>query len=238
MFVKDPVDVWGDESTIGLAELAVRTHAPPITSVKEGNVLEWDDFESSTQKYIDYVNGLGTIGRSADYARMGDFSLKCVTGAVVDNYSGAYHFTSNFHVHKIGTQIDFASSGTGYAAYTSITYYDGTNLHMGGLKWTESTGVLSYHGDDGNFHDLTPIVLREVYNVNWGTLKMKVDLSTNKYISAHVFGNVYDLSAYSLYDAADASAKQLRSTNYIKTLAAASKTAYFDNYILLEYGDI
>jgi hypothetical protein len=52
MFIKDPVDVWGKEKNIGLAEHSARRLAPPITSlVEQGNLIYYDGYESGVQKY-------------------------------------------------------------------------------------------------------------------------------------------------------------------------------------------
>ena len=234
VFVKDPIDVWGKEQTIGLSELAVRTHAAAMPFDRRGDVIAWDDFESSTKRYSENIYGTGTIARSTDTAKTGTFSLKHVTGATTDNYCFMAYMQSDFHLGKLGSQISFASDSDNYVIWWDGSYYDGTYKHTAGIKWTESTEKLSYLGDDAVWHDLPGTYEYYASITNWATLKVVCDISTNYYVRV-LFGNdEIDLSDYAMRTQANANKRVFVSTFETITKEDVAKTAYLDNYILTE----
>jgi len=233
VFVKDPVDVWGKEQTIGLAEHAVRTHAAPMPFDRRGDVIYWDDFESPTRKYIAYT---GTVNRSADRSYNGDFSLKCVsTGSGPPNRDGFVYYLANIHNDtNIGLQFAFSTDDDMWRMRIGMTYYDTVDKHMFiiGLK---SDGTLQYWDSAGTWQDIATTSLYKQNSYIFAMMKVVGDLSTNKYVRATVFNAEYDLSSYACQTVASVKPEPYLSiSGYVEELDAASKTVYFDNLILTE----
>ncbi len=65
---------------------------------------------------------------------------------------------------------------------------------------------------------------------NWATIKLVIDIETNMFVRAIVFGTEYDLSMYALEDFAPSLARHVECTTFLATDAAASKTGYFDDF--------
>lgn len=233
VFVKDPVDVWGEEQTIGLAEHSVRTHAPSMMHDRRGDVIAWDNFESPTRKY---ANTTGTVTRSSDRSKTGDFSIKCVTGGVSGNRSGVLYIQSDFHSDtNMGVQVSFSTAGDVWGMIIGFSYYDMTKIHTWSIR-LKSDGTLEYGDLAGTWQTVTGASsIYKQNSYNFATIKVVGDISTDKYVRAVLFDEEYDLSAYTCYSAAvPATMPYLYPLVDIETLEAVAKTAYFDNYILTE----
>ena len=77
VIIADFEDMWGNVTNIGLGEHATRTHSPPMFFDKNGNVLRYVDFESSTPNYELFLGGTGiSVNRSTDVCLTGNYSLK------------------------------------------------------------------------------------------------------------------------------------------------------------------
>jgi hypothetical protein len=235
VFVKDPVDVWGKERAMGLAELAVRTHAPAIMYDRRGDVIFWNSFESATDKFYD--GGTNAV-RSNDTSRRGDFSLKCTTGAAQWDAAGARYYLTDFHPNTtIGGQTSFASDNVGYDFLMYLQYFDGTTAYAGHMRYDYDTGDLQYWSSAGAWVTFGSALGK--YNKalkNWATMKLVIDLQTKKYVRALAFGNEYDLSDHGLQIFASANAAHLYAESTFRTadLLGVAKVGYLDDVIITE----
>lgn len=231
MFLKDPINVWGEETSVSLAELAVRTHAPPMTFSRSGNVVAWVDFESATPNYDVDNTGTPTSGRSTAYTRNGDFSY-LIDGNDSDYTELSMH-TNDFHVGKIGNSVMFASAGVDYYILASLYYYDGTNLNAAELKYDRTAKKLYYLNSVPAYVE---IAVDECinYTTNFSTFKIVADFSTGKYVKALCFGDEYDLSAHSLYIDGSAIVKHLKSGVKVQGITAGGMQVYLDNMVITE----
>ncbi|MCW7077307.1 MAG: hypothetical protein OCU18_08540 [Candidatus Syntrophoarchaeum sp.] len=235
VFIKDPVDVWNKEQTIGLAEHAVRVHAPAIPFDRRGEIILWDDYESPTQKYVSIL-GAGTINRSNDTSKFGDFSTKIVTGSTLHDNSAIYYYTSDYRDSKIGAQISFASADSTYSIWIVIRHYDGTNLRDYALEYEKSSGELSVFSD-GTKYTLSPAVEYKASINNWGTLKFVIDIVNNENVRALFFRKEFDLSSHpepKSISSMPTEEPRLYIKFYYQAEEAAAKTGYLDNFILTE----
>lgn len=231
MFIKDPVDVWGQETTIGLAEQAVRVQAPPLTFDKRGTVIRWADFESGTPNYYADITGAPTHGRSNTVTCNGDFSYK-IDGDD-SNYVEVEMHTNDFHVGKVGSSVMFSSSGADYYVENSLYYYDGTNFIAAVLKYDRTAEKLYYLNSALAYIEIAELPCLN-YDNCFSTLKVVADFDSGKYIRAICFGNEYDLSDCELYTAASAIAKHLKCSTKAQGITAGGMIVYLDNFILTE----
>jgi len=233
MFLTDPDDIWNVKRTMGLAEHAVRTHAPPLMFDRRGDIIHWDDFESTTRKYSSTD---GTVTRDTTRAKTRDASLKCVTGAVLNNRSGVSYTISDFFPNtKMGIQASFATGGDVWGITVFISYYDMTDIHTWSIQ-LDADGTLRYGNTGGTWTDIggsSSIYKQNDYN--FATLKMVMDITNDKYERAVLFDQEYDLSAYTCYSAAMPETMPYLYIGFkIQTLEAVAKTAFFDNMFLTE----
>ena len=233
MFVKDPIDVWGQETSIGPAEQALRTQFPYVYN-RSGNVIYWDDFESPTVKPHTQVTGAGTCNRTCDKSLFGDFSMKFVTGNVAANICSAKYHLNNFRSGKLGMLAHLMTPDVQVTYALTLYYYDGTTAHIGRILVDVSDGKV-YYG--------YPAPTTHIDTISWytsGTVDLFVPIKLVADISKGVFDNLYiarnkiDMSSYSLYTAASGIKQSMIAEIEIATKANASYTAYMDNVIITD----
>lgn len=230
-YVKDPVDTWGKVTTIGNAELAVRTHAPPIVFDRRGDVIRWLDFESSTEKCTTYANN-ATVSRSAEYSNTGDFSEKLsATGhpAVcrVDTK------TQDYHIGNIGLQAQFSMTFLRGWFLLRIAHFTGTHANRYYLELDLDNQDVEYSGGKD--------VLLDTFDLNptptsFSTMKLVVDLAAKHAVRAIVFGKEYDLSVLDCTPAitVDGTAAHITAGITMASTGTGNNTSYVDNIIITE----
>ena len=234
VLIKDTTDVWGNSVSMGLGELAVRTHAPPITFDRRGDVLRWVDFESSTPNYAVYdypPAGLPVHGRTIARAATGDFSYY----ATVSNtqYINMQMYTNDFHIGRLGGQALFMSADSTYTIDMAVSVFDGTNLTYAILRYNRNTKKLQYYDDTGTYQDIATVDHRAI-NQNFSTVKLVADFANAKYVRATVFGSEYDISDKALRVVGNATDAHLFFKTVITGINATPSTVYIDNMILTE----
>lgn len=230
-YTKDPVDPWGYVSTIGNAELAVRTHAPPMTYDRRGNALRWVDFESPTKNYADYSNNC-TYNRSQDTVLNGDFSLK----TSLQNAS-SYHLikmrTADYHATTAGLQVVSCSTNKYSWETHEISVYDGALQHYFYLLYNREDGKLQIVDDGPNYVLIDTIGFATGLHV-WNTLKLVVDLDGMEYVRALAFGKGYDLSGYSAPTSVSAEIPHAVYTTKCEGSNTGTCSYYRDNIIITQ----
>jgi len=233
MFVKDPVDVWGKEVSIGPAEQAIRSQFPYVYN-KSGNVIYWDDFESPTVKPGLVAAGAGSCNRTADKSLFGDFSMKFVTGAVVGNGCSADYYLNNFRAGKLGVLASFMTNAVQVEYMLTLDYSDGVTNHVGRIKVDVSDGKV-YYG-----YPATNIYLG---TVSWYTsgsvdlfmpMKLVVDFDNGVFDTLYIARNEIDMSSIDLYSTGSTVKQHMQAEVAAQTKAASSNTVYIDNVVITD----
>lgn len=206
----------------------------PPSPFDRSRLINRDDFESATPKYSEDVAGAGTIKRSIDTARFGSFSVKCVTDAVTNRFCQIIYPNVDFIDGNLGAKIYFASNDDNYDVRSLVAVYDGTNSHLAGIKWTESTEKLAYWGSDAAYHDLPGTYPYYSGIHSWAALKIVCDTINKEYVRAVFMSDEIDLGGYGMEISANATKRTFSS--YFKIMAAenVAKTCYFDDFRLTE----
>lgn len=237
MFLKDPVDVWGNEVVIGNAELAARLGSPMMFD-RRGDILYHDDFESPTLKCYPRAYGNATSNRSNSYSRSGDFSLKCTTDAIVGSgdYAGLMYSHNDFHIGNVGTQISFmcADVANDYKIMNFLYWYDGSNVYRALIYWYNATGKLWYNNSLGVMTELAGTYKYKYSERNFAAIKLVVDMEKKEYVRVLLFGSEIDMSGIAIENDGATSDRYLYTSFTIGNESAVSSTMYFDNYILTE----
>jgi len=198
---------------------------------RRGDVAYWDDFESATEKGVYWTAGGGSAARSNDVAKFGDHSLKIVTGPLSPDQGGVTYRFTDFTLERIGSAISFTTDDSDWLIYHDIKYHDGTEWHRGRIRINDDGSVHVRRGNPLGWVALLPATGYYPWLRNWGTIKLVVDIETNMFVRATIFGIEYDLSMYALEDAAPGLPRHCECMTLFATDAAASKTGYFDGFI-------
>jgi len=230
VIITDFEDVWGNDNQMGLGEHAVRIHAPPLIFDKRGNVLRWVNFESPTESY----RKSGTVYRSIDRCMTGDFSLKMFSDEFTEAVCAIK--TNDYHNEKMGIQCVFASeSGTGGVEINFLKYVDGY-AHSFLLLLRLNSRNLQIRSNDGpvgqSYYIYFDQVASDIEFTDFSTMKLIIDLETNEYIEALVFGKSYDLRGYQSYTYCSPSLGELTAGVTVKGTSYGDITCYVDNLIL------
>lgn len=237
MFIKDPIDVWGNEKTIGLAEQAVRLGSPLVFD-RRGDMLFHDDFESPTKKYADYKDAGGTVGRSIGYATRGDFCIKATTNASSGDVAGVEYIYTDYHDGRIGVQASMYTNNFPTTLELSITHHDGTFKHHAQLKYYLATPnfltkIMDFGGAEVTVSSSIDCY-QSIANQNFATFKLVIDTNTGYYVRALLLRNEIDLSEYNIETSASAEAPHLQIRAFVISATGINEVAYIDNITITE----
>jgi hypothetical protein len=225
--------------SLKLRPLGVPASEPlPPSPFERGRLIDWDDFESASAKYEPNIVGTGTIARSTTNPLFGDFSLKLVTSAGVnDECYAAYSIHDIPTNKKIGSYMSFAAESLNTRIVWFLHYYTGSVRHTAGVSYETANGNLSYYDEDGAYQTIDTIP----YNYTpfaglptYATMGLVADFKNKTYDRVSFLGNEFDLSSYDLHSAASADSLSLIANFSIIATFAAAQTAYFDRYRLRE----
>lgn len=232
VYVKDPVDVWGKEHTIGNAELAARLGSPMIWD-KRGNLLWYEGFETAL---TEFENAGGTTNRTSAYKYSGEFSLLITTAATASSLAGITTvFAHPPLLKRIGFETVFTKHDDHEYIYIDISVYDGTTAHYPSFRIDVQNEKLQYYASGTTWTDFaTGVTLEDKYGtvLLWHHLKIVFDVSTGKYVRCILNNTEYDISSYSFHTAADARSPYTRIQAYTSPSINSALTSYFDHFML------
>ena len=232
VFVKDPKDVWGKETTIGLAEHAARLGSP-MTYDRRGDIIWYEDF-SSVPKFS--LDGVGEKYRVASYREKGDFSLCMVTPSNTIQYVSLTAVVENpIATTSIGFESAFSKHDDHNDILFSVSVYDGTNSYTAAMKIYVSNKRLQYLDKDFAYQDVaSDIELEDDWNdvPVFYHLKFVFNLSTRKYVRCLLANNEYDLSDYPLYTTTSATPPSMHLEIKKRSNTGVALRSYIDSMLL------
>jgi hypothetical protein len=233
-FLKDKVDVWGKEETMGLAEHAARLS--PLVFDRRGDIVFFDDYESPTKKWVDYKDAGGVIARSIDYSTNGDFSIKATTNNSVGDDAGIEYIHTDYHDGLIGVQISVYTNWSPTILNLTLAYYDGTLEHHAQLRYYLSGYLTKIVDDAGAEQNISSTVkyYTSVTNPNFATLKLVIDTNSGDYVRALVMREEFDLSAYTIQTSASADPPHIRVRAFMTAANALAEVGYLDGFVITE----
>ena len=235
VFVRDPIDAWGKELSIGPAEQAIRTQLPYVFH-RGGNVLYWDNFESPTIKPILECGGGGSCARSSTYAQFGDFSMKFTTGATSGNYCMLRYYMSHFREGKVGVTAAVWGGSFGAANWRlGIAYFDGTTEHSGTVKLDRSNDKVYYLDTGLVYQEASTVSFYDSASFPYFTpIKLVIDIENDVYDAAYVSWDKIDLSSHDLYTVSSSLKRHLELSVFYSTDENVDHTVYVDNVIITD----
>lgn len=205
-----------------------------------GVIVFQDDMESPTVKFVPVIVGAGSINRSTDVAYFSDFSLKVATGVVSTDTSSVFYFHPDFHEQKVGMQIQFSSESSIYDVHLVIDFFDGMGedfvaeiFTVGGIAGGNSLEAIDENGQNVPLISGIPPDLVQIFNsiFSWNVMKLVIDLSTHRYVSAEVNGKKVNFDILLKRMAAPG---QRRHIEAFIIVGQANAIVFMDNYIFTE----
>lgn len=127
-----------------LGELAVRLGSP-ISHDRRGDVIWWDDFECSGNKWNTIALGTGaSVAVSTEAARNGANSMKVVGGSAGIPFATATHTLVQPVRGSLGVESSWAFMGEPESVSMFIEDLDGSGGHRYTVEFDAGTGLLLY----------------------------------------------------------------------------------------------
>ena len=241
VYIKDPVDVWNKEHTIGNAELAARLGSH-MTFDRRGTVFAYDDFEDAPLKWVVYSGGGGT-GNSATlsssrYAHSGQGCLKVIPPNVIDAYEYLERGFGGVAKNMLGAEISInRPNDVINRAAISLQIYTGTRLIRAGVSLQQTAGGgISYQTAANAALDASWTTFDDTFTISSipmsYPIKFVVDVENEKYVRCMFGGTEIDMSSYTPHVANSVQSQMVIATIYDVSKAAANPAMYFDNFIL------
>lgn len=219
---------------IDTGELAVRLGSP-VSFDRRGNVIFYDDFETSYLKWNDTGSATGwAVAVDGTQARSGEQSAKLTTPTGPNEWVYIYKSVGYPALKRIGLevswQVDIYSNGIAMWAKA----YDGTNLVQGGILHNTPVGEFEYLNENGSWVPMKTglAIYQESHMFN--TMKFVMDLDTQKYVRAIMNNNVYDISDKNLRVTSSSTDAHLEVRIGNRVAGSGTSTAYVDDFILTQ----
>lgn len=215
-------------------ELAVRLGSP-VSFDRRGNVIWLDDFENNINKWVQYAVGTGgSIGLSNGAARNGAMSAKLITPSDALLAARLYRDFLYPEVGKIGGEISFTINNNldffqlGLQFWTETKYTHSLLRYLPSEKalyYVDSTSVLKVILSNANLFATTPL---------FHTLKLVVDIKTDKYVRALLDSYYVDMSEIACPTSTGVYTKDFNCQITAMGKAGLNVTIYVDDFILTQ----
>jgi len=200
-FIKDPKDVWGKETTIGLSEHARRMGAL-ATYDKRGEVMHIQTFQSGTSE--GWYNTATENGSLSRYAMNGDYSWKMKSG-------GTTYRATWFGIFNVSDTVGFETalyldepSNVDYIDF-DLNVFVGASVYRGRVKCDETNNELLVY-DNGVYKtfDTSAPYFSEIGTtpIVFHPFKIAMDITNKKYLRFLLDSEEYDLSSYVVEESA------------------------------------
>jgi hypothetical protein len=237
VYVKDHVDTWNREPSVGNAELAARLGSP-VTFDRRGNVFAYDRFETSPLKWSKSFTTTGggtghSVTLSNDNVAHGEGCMKIVTPNKTGDYSRAMRSYAGLAHGNIGSHIILRLSALNHKTSTVLWARTGTKKVKAGIR-VDSTGFSCLTGFDPALDaSWTLFSSGQDFSINLNhPIKFVVDLDNEKYIRCLFSGIEFDLSAYTPFTSAFISEEFIEAEVYSVSGIDANGIIYCDDLIL------
>lgn len=181
-----------------MGELATRLGSI-VTFDRRGDVVWLDDFESNINKWRIFGTGTGYSALlSSEAARSGGLSAKLVTGITASGHIYIARYLPYPVEGNVGSEFSFVNNTDLQYIILAFDCYSGLENKEGAVRYRCSDEALDIYLPTVGFTEIATGIELVAATYFFHTLKLVVDLSTNKYVRLLLDSTSYDLSAYSI----------------------------------------
>ena len=219
---------------LDLGELAVRLGSP-ITHDRRGDVIWWDDYEWTLNKWGVSAPGTGaSAALSVARARNGRTS-NLLTGASEGSISPTVTHLQAFPVLSLlGSEVSFSLGGSIGSFYMESDVYNGASLSSFVLRWDDTVDALYYKDAAGAYVELLDTGQLIPHATLFHTLKLVVDPVAGEYVRAILNEAEVDMAGVAGRVSADATAPSWLIAHALASRAGNNDTVYLDDAILTQ----
>jgi hypothetical protein len=217
-----------------MAELAVRLGSP-VSYHRLGDVIVADSFEDGLAKCRADVAGTGgSISLSADTARSGGVSAKCVTGTGYDPGCYFVYLLPALVEGKIGLSAGVAIQTNLGQIRLRLAFMTGTKYYNYIVKYEHSTGKLYYLNPSAAWVQFSAITALYTDPKLFHLFKLVVDSKNWTY--AHLFLDAlgFDMSTFQPYGGALVQSAEVIAEVGVLGNMTTSSTHYVDDVVITQ----
>lgn len=183
---------------LDVGELAARLGSP-VTFDRRGNVLWYDDFESTLMHWNSNQAIGGTrLFQTAEAARSGALSVKMITPPAADTDTYLWCYRPLPAVSKIGLEFSYSMYTQIKYLYIVLKFSERTTQYDCRLRYDRYNTTLAYYNSSGGWTDLAGYVSHQLLYHAWNTFKLVFDYTAHKYSRALLNSFSWDLSDISV----------------------------------------
>lgn len=215
-----------------LGELAARLGSP-ITHDRRGDVLWWDDFEWSLNKWTDNSSGTGGVAAiSTVRARNGQASCLLTGGSDGTKQGWIDHYQAPVTQSRFGAEVSFSPAGTidRFAVVLDIIRAGVRTFFI--AQWDDVSDELQYTDAAGADAILATGVSLHKTSPTFHTLKVVGDLEAGEYVRIILNETEYSMAGVAAQQVGSATDENLHIGAHLFSRAGSNDTVYVDDAIL------
>jgi len=219
---------------VDYGELAARLGSI-VTFNREGNMIFWDNFESTPLKWITWGAGPNfTVGYTSEVAFFGGQCVKLVTSSQNNGGAGIIRYLLLQQDTKIGVEIAFAPENNEQTFYILLAHDTGSYSKQAWIRFNCDTQTLALQDENVNWIEIATGLNFRMNKNTFHILKLVIDLKAGKYERILFDREEYNISEYGMrtWNSGYSKAFYTRINNVTNTTEA--KTLYLDNFILTQ----
>lgn len=216
-----------------MAELAARLQVSPSFD-RRGDFIFSDNFELGVGWTVDSVPvDVGTAELAVDPVYQGGFSVKLATETELAARTSILKVLMSYPTTRMGFEVFILQLGLGEAAVRIWNeVFNGTAWIVGAVRIDLLNETLEYYDSNGNWQVFATAAKLRGLLLGFMPVKLVTDAGTEKYVR-FIFGSVeYDLSAFSLRNAAVPTPARNRVAVEVEALEAAGTLLYVDSTLV------
>lgn len=230
--------VSGPKSTLytlqDMAELAVRLGSI-VSFDRRGDVVWYDDFESTTLKWASVLAGAGAaVARSTAMAYHGDASLAITAGSDGSHYANAYRNLELPVLSKVGVELAFAHEGNTSAVSLLLQVHTGGTALWPAVAYSHVAKTLSYYAATGATVILATGVSLPYSAQIWNHLKLVIDIDDAEYQRLIVGSTTYDMTGIACLTSASVAVPLLQTQIIHEGVAGSNPVCYVEDVIFTQ----
>ncbi len=220
--------------TMDVGELAVRLGSP-IAFDRRGDVIWWDDFECSLNKWTTGGAGAGSaVAISAVRARNGGNSALLTAGSTAPATASIVHDMAYPVLSKLGFEVSFTLDTTTKSVYFQMQIEDGAKSSIYRVKLYATTNTLVYLNAAGGETTIAVLPTLAALPTLFHTLKMVVDSANKQYVRVILDSNSYPLTGIGARVFNNVAAPELRLGIEHEGTAVINPLVYVDDVIVTQ----
>lgn len=219
---------------VDYGELAARLRSL-ISFNREGNVIFWDDFESTPLKWTrDKGMGTETVDYSPETALSGGQSIKIETVANINSLARVHRDFPFFHTGKLGFEFAFNHDTTKANLDFDIYHLLDNHQYEARIRLNLEDSELFYRASDGNYVSFASDVSIAKHTHLFHHFKVVIDTGKNEYVRCIMDRAEWNLQGIGLYNWPVVSADYIHLMISLTNINSIIQRVYIDNVILTQ----